>query len=92
MVWLIVADALVRQSFGRGLNLYLEIGLLDAAWHLLHSNLGVVGAVLVILTLLLVAMAVAWLFRRLGLHLARGLPVQGRPCGSAPPACWRWPC
>ncbi len=79
MVWLIVADALVRQSFGRGLNLYLEIGLLDAAWHLLHSNLGVVGAVLVILTLLLVAMAVAWLFRRLGLHLARGLPVQGRP-------------
>src|SRR5690554_26835 len=46
MVWLIAADALVRQSLGRGLNLYLEVGLLDSAWHLLRTNLGIPGAVL----------------------------------------------
>ncbi|WP_342631523.1 sulfatase [Marinobacter alkaliphilus] len=78
MVLLIAADALVRQSLGRGLNLYLEVGLLDAAWHLLRTNLGIPGAVLVVIALIFAAALVAWLFRRLGLHLARAVPVRGR--------------
>jgi len=78
VVWLIAADALVRQSLGRGLNLYLEVGLLDAAWHLLRTNLGIPGAVLVVIALIFAAALVAWLFRWLGLHLARAVPVRGR--------------
>ena len=50
LVLLVAADALLRESLGRGLNLYLEVGLVDAAWHLLHTNLGTAGAVLALTT------------------------------------------
>lgn len=81
LVALVLADALVRQSLGRGLNLYLEVGLLDAAWNLLDTNL---GGVLAALALLVLAAALAAIYRlfRYGLerlahhspaHLARPL-------------------
>ncbi|MFO8143023.1 MAG: sulfatase [Marinobacter sp.] len=78
-VGLVIADALVRQSLGRGLNLYLEAGLLDSAWHLLHNNLGMIGAVLMVAVLVLAAVLVGWLFRCVALHLAQRTPRHGRP-------------
>lgn len=72
LVLLVLADALVRESLGRGLNLYLEIGLLDAAWNLLDTNLGSVLAVLALAALAAVLAGVGWLFHygldRLGHH------------------------
>lgn len=34
LAFLVLVDALVRESLGRGLNLYLEAGLLGAGWNL----------------------------------------------------------
>ena len=72
LVLLVLVDALVRESLGRGLNLYLEFGLLDAAWNLLDTNLGGVLAVLALGALAAVLVGIGWLFHygldRLGHH------------------------
>lgn len=60
---LILVDALVRESLGRGLNLYLEVGLLGAAWNLLEANLGALIAVLALMLLGSLLASVGWLFR-----------------------------
>ncbi|MBW7471797.1 sulfatase [Marinobacter sp. F4218] len=59
---LVLVDVLVRQSLGRGLNLYLEVGLLDAAWNLLDTNLGPVTAGLALALLIGLLAAVGRLF------------------------------
>ncbi|MBW0148143.1 sulfatase [Marinobacter arenosus] len=88
---LVLADALVRQSLGRGLNLYLEAGLLGAAWNILTTNLGVPWALLAVVLLLGALAGVGWLFhvslerlhryspKRLGnpLLLVTGLAIAG---------------
>ncbi|WP_150911866.1 alkaline phosphatase family protein [Marinobacter halotolerans] len=61
--FLVLADALVRESLGRGLNLYLEVRLLDAAWDLMTTNLGEVLAVLALALLLMVLAGAIWLLR-----------------------------
>ena len=80
IAFLVLADALVRESLGRGLNLYLEIGLLDAAWDLLASNLGTTLTATVLALLLGSFVALCWGFRfgleRLKHHSPRHL---GKP-------------
>jgi len=63
LAFLVLVDALVRESLGRGLNLYLEAGLLGAGWNLLKSNLGGVMATLAILLLVGLLAGLGWLFR-----------------------------
>lgn len=63
LAFLVLVDALLRESLGRGLNLYLEAGLLGAGWNLLKSNLGGVMAALAILLLVGLLAGVGWLFR-----------------------------
>ncbi|MBW4935077.1 sulfatase [Marinobacter sp. F4206] len=65
---LALADALVRQSLGRGLNLYLEAGLVNAGWNLLNTNLGATVAVLALALVLGLLGGIGWLF---GLSLER---------------------
>ena len=80
LAFLILVDSLVRESLGRGLNLYLEVGLLNAAWNLMNTNLGgVLGVVaLALLTALLVG--IGWIFR-LGLECLtrRSTGYMGKP-------------
>ncbi|MEQ5816310.1 sulfatase [Marinobacter sp. NFXS11] len=77
---LVLADALVRESLGRGLNLYLEVGLLDAAWNLLNTNLGAVLAVAALAALLGLLAGVGWLFRYGLERLAHHSPAHlGKP-------------
>lgn len=70
LVFLVLADSLIRQSLGRGLNLYLEVGMLDAAWNLLNTNLGAM-AVLALALLAAALVAIGWLLRFLLVRLAR---------------------
>jgi hypothetical protein len=63
LAFLVLADALVRESLGRGLNLYLEVRLLDAAWDLMTTNLGGLLAVLALALLLIVLAGAIWLLR-----------------------------
>ncbi len=80
LVLLVVADALIRESLGRGLNLYLEVGLVDAAWHLLRTNLGIAGALSALLLLALALAGLARLFMLLTERLARHSPESaGKP-------------
>lgn len=60
---LVLADTLVRASLGRGLNLYLEVRLLDAAWNLLNTNLGAPLAVLAPVLLVVLLAGFVWLCR-----------------------------
>lgn len=60
---LVLADALVRESLGRGLNLYLEVGLLDATWNLLNTNLGPTLAVIALALLSVALVGLGWFFR-----------------------------
>ncbi|MGM0768277.1 MAG: hypothetical protein ACQEV6_09635 [Pseudomonadota bacterium] len=72
---LALIDVLVRQSLGRPLNLYLELGVADSAYQLLTTNLGSALAVGVLLMLLAILVALGWLFavllHRLGRHTPR---------------------
>ncbi|SFM54171.1 sulfatase [Marinobacter pelagius] len=80
LVLLVAADALLRESLGRGLNLYLEVGLVDAAWHLLHTNLGTAGAVLALALLALVLAVLTRLFLALAMRLSKHSPQSlGKP-------------
>jgi hypothetical protein len=63
LAFLVLADALVRESLGRGLNLYLEVGLLDATWNLLNTNLGAALAALALALVLGFIVGLGWLFR-----------------------------
>ena len=77
---LVLADALVRESLGRGLNLYLEVGLLDAAWNLLNTNLGAALAIAALTALLGLLAGVGWLFRHGLERLAHHSPAHlGKP-------------
>ncbi len=60
---LVLADTLVRESLGRGLNLYLEVRLLGAAWNLMNTNLGALLAVLALVLLLGLLAGFIWLVR-----------------------------
>ena len=53
---LAVADATVRQSLGRSLNLYLDVRLLSSVQHLLSGTLGTIVAAMVIPGLILSAL------------------------------------
>lgn len=80
LFFLVLTDALVRESLGRGLNLYLEVGLLDAAWNLLNTNLGAVLAVAALAALLGLLAGVGWLFRHGLERLAHHSPAHlGKP-------------
>ncbi len=80
LVLLVLADALVRESLGRGLNLYLELGLLDAAWNLLDTNLGAGLAVLALIILAALLAGVGRLFRYGLERLAQHSPARlGKP-------------
>jgi hypothetical protein len=63
LTFLILVDALVRESLGRGLNLYLEARLLDAVWNLLDTNLGQTLATIVLTLLLVFFVGLGWLCR-----------------------------
>lgn len=60
---LVLVDTLVRESLGRGLNLYLEVRLLDAGWNLLSTNLGTPLAGLALGVLAGVLAGFIWLIR-----------------------------
>lgn len=79
LAFLVLADALVRESLGRGLNLYLELRLLGAAWNLLETNLGTLIAILALVLLAGLLASLGWLFhtslQRLGYH-SRGNPAK----------------
>jgi len=79
LAFLVLADALVRESLGRGLNLYLEVGLLGAAWNLLETNLGTLIAILALVLLAGLLASLGWLFhvslQRLCYH-SRGNPAK----------------
>jgi len=62
LAFLVLVDALVRESLGRGLNLYLEAGLLGAAWNLLEANLGAMIAALALVLLAGLLASLGWLF------------------------------
>ncbi|SHK11665.1 hypothetical protein SAMN05216369_0510 [Marinobacter antarcticus] len=62
LAFLVLVDALVRESLGRGLNLYLEVGLLGAAWNLLETNLGAIMAALALVLLVGLLASLGWLF------------------------------
>lgn len=62
LAFLVLVDALVRESLGRGLNLYLEVGLLGAAWNLFETNLGVIMAALALVLLVGLLASLGWLF------------------------------
>ncbi|MDO6824785.1 sulfatase [Marinobacter sp. 1_MG-2023] len=80
LAFLVLVDALVRESLGRGLNLYLEAGLLGAAWNLLETNLGSVIAALALLLLVGFLASLGWLFhvclKRIQYHSSAGF---GKP-------------
>lgn len=63
LAFLALTDALIRESLGRGLNLYLEVGLLNPTWDLLDSNLGTPVTAVVLGLLLGFLAGLAWLFR-----------------------------
>lgn len=80
LVLLVLADALVRESLGRSLNLYLELGLLDAAWNLLDTNLGGVLALLALLSLAAAVAGIGWMFQYGLERLAHLSPARlGKP-------------
>lgn len=74
---LALVDVLVRQSLGRPLNLYLELGIADAAFHLLKTNLGELLAVAVLLVLLVGLVVLGTLFALLLQRLGRHTPPHG---------------
>ena len=80
LVLLVLADALIRESLGRGLNLYLEARMLGSIWDLMSSNLGVPLASIAII-LLLGGLAALVLFSRFTLQrLNHHSPVHlGKP-------------
>ncbi|TGN39442.1 alkaline phosphatase family protein [Marinobacter confluentis] len=63
LAFLVLADTLIRESLGRGLNLYLEVRLLDATWNLLDTNVGGAPAAIALTVLLVLLLALGWLFR-----------------------------
>ncbi len=63
LAFLVLADALVRESLGRGLNLYLEVRLLDAAWNMMSSNLGPILGALALAVLAGLLAGLVWLLR-----------------------------
>ena len=77
---LVVVDALIRESFGRGLNLYLEIGLLDSAWHLLTTNAGgptaLLGVAMLAAALAGIGWQVYWMLQQIG---QRSTPALQKP-------------
>lgn len=66
-----VADVLIRESFGRPLNLYLDAGLVDKAFNLVSTNLGGLAAVLAGLFAIAWVAGAAWLVRSLLLAARR---------------------
>ena len=63
LAFLVLADALVRESLGRGLNLYLEVRMLDATWNLLETNLGATLAATALALLAVALVGLSWFFR-----------------------------
>ena len=63
LVLLVLMDALIRESLGRGLNLYLEVRMLGAVWNLMSSNLGKPLATIAIILLLGCLAALVWFSR-----------------------------
>jgi len=73
---LLLVDSLVRESLGRGLNLYLEVRLLDAGWNLLSTNLGIPLAGLALCLLVGLLAGIIWLIRFLLEQSAKHAPRQ----------------
>ena len=68
-----LSDLLVRQSLGRGLNLYLELGVVGSVVDLMLSNLGTGLSLLILLALLLAFCGLALWVSKLLSRLAGGL-------------------
>ncbi len=85
----VFADALFRQSFGRPLNIYLDVHLLSSVANLLTGTLGPLGAVLVavvtVIAAVLVTGSLALLLCRLGV---RSKQLKGRAAGLMLLACF----
>jgi hypothetical protein len=67
LAFLVLTDALIRESLGRGLNLYLEIRMLGAVWDLMTANLGNPLAVATLVLLVGGLFGLIW-FTRLALE------------------------
>ncbi|PFG54083.1 hypothetical protein ATG98_3271 [Marinobacter sp. LV10R520-4] len=68
-----LSDLLVRQSLGRGLNLYLELGVVGSVVDLILGNLGTGLSLLILLALLLAFCGLAFWVSKLLSRLAGGL-------------------
>jgi hypothetical protein len=68
-----LSDLLIRQSLGRGLNLYLELGVVGSVVDLMLSNLGTGLSLLILLGLLLAFCGLALWVGKLLSRLAGGL-------------------
>ncbi|MFT7365301.1 MAG: hypothetical protein ACI9OW_000176 [Marinobacter psychrophilus] len=68
-----LSDLLVRQSLGRGLNLYLELGVVGSVVDLMRSNLGTGLSLLILLALLLAFCGLALWVSKLLSRFAGGL-------------------
>lgn len=77
-----LADVLIRQSLGRPLNLYLDIGLVGAVVNLLSTNLGGVLVFLILAVFVALTCGVAVLVGRLllvfGHNRRSGYPASGK--------------
>ncbi|WP_203594617.1 sulfatase-like hydrolase/transferase [Wenzhouxiangella limi] len=59
-----LSDGAIHQVLSRPLNLYFDINLLSASFHLLDGNLGRVAAVLIFAAVLLLLFVLAWVVAR----------------------------
>jgi len=59
--FLVLADAVARQSLGRLLNLYLDVHLVDSVLALLAGTLGKVGTAVVVVTTVVGVVGTTWL-------------------------------
>jgi hypothetical protein len=56
-----LSDGIIHQVLSRPLNLYFDINLLSASFHLLDGNLGRIGAMLVFVAALALLLVLAWM-------------------------------
>ena len=77
---LVLGDALIRESLGRGLNLYLEARMLGEVWNLMSTNLGNPLAVMALVLLLGALVGLIWLARLALERLKQHSPARyGKP-------------
>lgn len=78
-----LSDVLIRQSIGRGLNLYLELGVVGSVVDLMQGNLGIGLSILILLALLLAFSGLGFWVSTLLNRLAGSLPSGFGKAGLA---------